>query len=398
MMGKLLNLLCLLLGLTVAIQLENNQLQFISIGNLAYISLVPFGLFCLRAIALLYDFTRYFRESRPVGRSDATVVKSVFESTKRYCEKYGILNSGSGSAIEIFAHPFLDRDLSDNGWNTGDVVIELEKEFFTSQGIVEKNKVVPGANNDKYFLRSFRHLFADDSEKLRLTLGRTDWVNLVNVKDKLMADEPLRHKIVKSDFKTKNAVPSSFCLHFVCLTKDNEFLALKRNNSTEYHPNAMSVSFEEQVARVDVERGSDFRAENWFQRAICEEVFPLTGFFEKNPAAAWDAVSQYVEFKRIWTGILEEDVGNFSLFGVMKINLSAAELVVKSRALEDEHKTKRDDEGRLYVFRKDDVLDYLQTGRARCRQLYWPEKFEDVTLMHPTSLYRAEWVMACLQA
>lgn len=385
-----------LIGLVSFLKIDTQKLQFLTFDNFLISCFAISLLVMARIVAFIYDLGRYFWESRPVSRSDVTIVRTVLPSTQRFIETKGLGNHAYGCAIEIFTHPFVDRNLRDNGWECTEIDMDTEKGFTDSSKFVDKNQFVSGENGAKFFLRRFEQPFVDNSKRLNLTLGRTDWINVINTRDKLAADEQLRHSSIDVQFQL-NSVPSSFCLQFVCLTKDFEFLALKRHEDAAYHPKKMSISFEEQLATEDIERAKESRVEAWFQRALCEEVFPLVGLHKRNPAAAWDAISDAVIFKRIWSCFLEEDTGNISLMGVTQLNLTATELVSFSRQLETQYKSRRDNEGRLFVFRKDNILDLLQTGRAECRSLFNSSHTEFVSEMHPTSLYRAAGVMACLQ-
>jgi hypothetical protein len=385
-----------LIGITPLLLVDDNDLRILTPNFIFSLIIFATIIVLLRFAIGVFDFFQYFYESRPVSRSDVIVVQKSLDSTTRFIAKAGVDKPTFGHAVEIFAHPFLDRRLSDNGWDPLDLTINDDKRFYDSSAFVEQNKPVAGENGRKYFVRSYSNPFADDSKKLTLNLGQTDWVNLINIRDKLEEDEELRHRLMKVNFE-RNDVPSSLCLHFVCLTKDFEFFALKRRPQTKFFPNAMSISFEEQFSSEDMERAKDKRAEAWFQRAICEEVFPLAGFYRSNPAAAWDAVSEYVKYKRIWSCFWEEDSANVSLMGVMQLNLSASEFVEISQEMQIEYNSRRDDEGRIYVFRKEDVAGYLQTGRARCRKLFSPKEVEIIDYVHPSTLYRVSGVMACLQ-
>ncbi len=377
------------------------RIQVLDEDAIVYGSLGLALLAALRVIACLFDFLFYYIESHPIDFAATVASSAPLESTKRFVEAHHIDRLAIGSAIEVFCHPYLDKRLEDNGWDPSSIRIIDTKARLSGITVDATLPVLtPSAsgseNNPKYTLAKYETPFTDASESLSLFVARTDWHTVQNARALLSADETLRHK--KVDFTLQNnQTPSSLCLHFVCLTRDNKFLALRRNHATAYYPNALSISFEEQFSHEDMIMGEDRRAEVWFQRSLCEEVFPASGLYHADPRAAWDAVSQYVEFKRIWSCILEEDIGNFSLVGVCRLALESGELVETFRALELKYNCRRDDEGRLCIMDKAEVDALLRTGHSTCRKLYFPAADpETVSAVHPTSLYRASLVSACL--
>jgi hypothetical protein len=317
-------------------------------------------------------------------------------STAKYAILHSLPNATVGCAIEMFAHPYLDRRLEDNGWATGDIeIIDSKLNFHIT---MELNYVPQKMSNDsiKYCLSKYEFPFSDASEKLQLEVSRTKWNVLRNVVPSIVANETLRHKLI-SIFPSDHKVPHSFCLHVVCLTSDNRFLALERSRNTWYHPGAFSVSFEEQLSYHDFEVKDCLPAESWFRRTLCEEVFPLVGPYDKKPEEIWAAVNQSVEFMRVWSCFLEEDTGNVSLMGVARLHLTVDELVQKCSKLENQFNSKRDDEGRLYFMDVGEVEGLILSGHSTATNLFGSRaERKIIEKVHPTSLYRLSMVYRCL--
>lgn len=367
------------------------------ITDIAYVAgFYPLVLVSLRVYATGSRWSETRR--RDVVEAWPRLAETVLPSTRRFRETIDADGLDTiGGAIEVFAHPNNDGGIDDNGWALRDVHIAGEKQPFVAPKELNPNILVPGENGRKYSLVGFTTPFKDDSENLRLMVRRTDWQAVRRAVSVIETDEQMRHRYSDID-PAKHRIPHSLCLHVVCLTSESEFIALKRSATAAYWPGAMSISFEEQFAESDFHEGGNSRMEAWLYRALCEELFPLVGLHSRNAAAAAAVVSEFIVSTRIWSCLFEETTGNFSLFGVVRLNVSAAQLPAIFETMKREHKTSRDDEGRLYFFSNAQIDDLLLSGHATATPLLRPDLGpESVRTLHPTSLYRAARVASCLR-
>jgi hypothetical protein len=401
--GQGLILVAALLGLNTLFQPATiSKIQIFDERLIVFAVVGAFASVVLRIMLFAADVLFYFNESKPIDFAKTFPDLPVLESTKRFLERKNLEQYAVGSAVEVFSHPYLDKRLSDNGWDPKSVrIVDRRaplKDLRIPSSIAEHRARldITGDNGIKYTLQGFNHPFTDSSKSLNLYIAETDWRSVLSARALLMRHEEFRHESLDITLQD-NRIPSSLCLHFVCLTKDDKFLALKRSSATAYYPNALSISFEEQFSHEDMKLGEERRAEVWFQRALCEEVFPMAGPYHAEPRAAWDEVSSHVDFMRIWSCFLEEDTGNFSLFGVCRLLIESPDLLQTFKEQERRFHSRRDDEGQLYILNKDEVEALTLSGHSTCRRLYFPNNGSEVVSdLHPTSLYRASQVLSCM--
>ena len=348
-------------------------------------------------IAYVSQSVKLFRESSPIDHTAALLSDSISESCKNFLARLDSDPRAVGSAVELLYHPFLDKRLDDNGWATDQVDVALDPGFVTAPAWALGSLAIGGDDGKKFMLSGFDAPFADAVREggLKLYVKETRWSAVLRTRDVLSESEELRHAHMKLD-PTGNSLPSALCLHVVCLTKDNDFLVLRRAHNSAYYPGAFSVSFEEQLADVDGV-GIEGCCTRWFRRALCEEVFPLTGPYATRPRDAWERVSPYVKYMRIWSAFLEEDTANYGLLGVCSLNLSIREFREVSDSVALEFGSTRDPEGRILFSTKDEIETLIRTGSSRCRPVFdLEQRALKMGQLHPSSLYRAALVWSCL--
>ena len=346
----------------------------------------------LLAVAMV-EFIKHYLSEAPLYIVRNEVRLPRLESAEKLLADEGRDYLAIGSAIEVFAYPFRGGRLNRLGWPPEKVTITFRGDRIALDPRLEGDFRLTGSNNPKYSLTDYEHTFSDSSDSFRLTVGETSWLDTQRARAAVSGDAVLRHALTSFEPK-RHRIPGSLCLHFVCLTSEEEFICLRRKSDVAYYPSSLSISFEEQFSIVDMQAGELHRATAWFQRAICEEVLPLTGPYHDDPAKTWHVASNYVEFMRICSCFLEEDTGNYSLLGFVKLTVSSKELTIVSHALSQRYNSLRDDEGRLFCLARGEVEKLLRGERANAAVLFKPEanklEISDVVRdLHPTSLYRA---------
>ncbi|MBY5974288.1 hypothetical protein KUV28_18170 [Ferrimonas balearica] len=324
------------------------------------------------------------------------------ENAAKIVQKSGYDGLIVGDAIEIVAHPFLDERLDNNGWHPAQVELDLRRGRFQVPDEIFSSANVVGENGRKFSLLSTSRPVTDDFGSLRLSLQETDYATIEGTRRITDADVGLRHAYSALN-PAAHKIPNSLCLHMACVLRDNNVLAMRRRMETSYFPGAISVSFEEQLASEDFHSGGASPVENWFRRGICEEVFPMANRHVSDPKEAWDAVRRYVNDYRVWSLIFEEAVGNFSLFGVVRLNLTTAQYISAYQNLRDTYGGKRDDEGRLAIATPSQLRDFLDSGHGNVRSLNLqggslPGPEDDVAIgsYHPTTPYRCALLLKAL--
>ncbi len=354
--------------------------------------------FSIPLLALIFfgmgaEFFILFQRTDPRHDTDPTLPKAA--STQRLLSDIGGEHLAIGTAIEVRAHPHRGTRLRRIGWLPEKVEIIYRKDDFVS----DERLLAAEVQDDREIKFALIHLdgvLADDPRPLRLTVARTNWPAIQAARQIVTADERLRHELISLDPQSHH-IPHSLCLHFVCLTAEDDFLALRRKPDVAYYPGALSISFEEQLSPDDIAAGESNRVAAWFRRSICEELFPMTGYYTDHADLAWEEAYRHVDLMRICSCFLEEDSGNFSVFGVVKLKRTRDEFIEVFRGMARRLLSVRDDEGRLYVLPKSEVLNLLNGEIARATALFNSNRYMTITdpehQMHPTALYRAAIIM-----
>lgn len=155
------------------------------------------------------------------------------------------------------------------------------------------------------------------------------------------------------------AFPNSFCMHCVVVTKDGKLLVTKRPppHKTDYHPNAWSVSLEEQLHVDDqVKPGIEGFMLRWAKRFLREELaVPEENYEESN--------------LRALSIFLEADILNCAIAAVFRLSITSGELDQMIRA-----HPRPDTEFQEWRFATEEELA--------------KELFQNRLHWHPTSQYR----------
>jgi hypothetical protein len=185
-----------------------------------FISIIGIGLL---VIIFIYDFLLNFRQNVPLNSSTMNLRNTkLMPSTQRLLENSGAnFDFAAGSACEFIRHPYIGKRIIDNGWNPKDFLIEFESTSVDLPDFCFSGTNPEGNNSSKYVLLTASQPMSDDSEKLRVKIAKTSWYDVIKTRDRLSSDEKLRHQKINETITdigvTKNLLPSSFCLHFVCL-------------------------------------------------------------------------------------------------------------------------------------------------------------------------------------
>jgi hypothetical protein len=397
--SRIVNAAAILLAFSVLLQEDiSKALAVLDSRALVAACMLLAAIWVANLVAYAAQAVQLFRESIPIDHTATLLSDCVSESSKKFLARLDSDPRVVGSAVELLYHPFLDKRLADNGWATDQVDVILDPGFVTAPAYALESVNIGGDDGKKFMLSGFDAPFADAVRErgLRLYVKETRWSSVLRTRDALRENEDLRHAHMKLD-PTGNLIPSALCLHVVCLTKDSDFIVLRRAYNSAYYPGAFSVSFEEQLADADGV-GIEGCCTRWFRRALCEEIFPLTGPYATRPRDAWERVSPYVKYMRIWSAFLEEDTANYGLLGVCSLNLSIREFREASDAVASEFGSARDPEGRILFSTKDEIGTLIRTGSSRCRPVFdLEQRAIKMGQLHPSSLYRAALVWSCLE-
>jgi hypothetical protein len=341
----------------------------------------------------LYFFCNHFGETQPIAIAKRYPLLPKRSSTVNFAEK-----QKNGEAmiidglIECVVHPHLDYTISDNGWGIDEVVLNIDKKEFQFDAALFGTPEIVSQDNKRYVLVSVETVLADQSCRLVLKVSPTRWSKTKQAKNLIFGSDDARHNLLSID-PSMSKVPNPFGLHAILLFSDRSVLALRRRDDLEYWPSHFSVSFEEQMGEEDTHAGPN-RLKAWFRRALCEEVFPLTGPAKSDEAiSAWQHVESFVKSTRVWSVVLEEPSASFALFGVIELNLSPSEFRIEYERIREELGTRRDNEGKLFSLSRDELKNLVLNRMAKGKSIFDDEEVL-IAKLHPTSLYRA----ACIDA
>lgn len=309
-----------------------------------------------------------------------------------------------GGAIEILAPGNLTRRVDKNGWSPEDISIQLVGSLVLDQEVgnlvATKSTELQAAgelkqpNWPKYSLKGLPPRFNNSSSKPTLDVSTTDYFCTAAAARLISEDRELRRKYV-STLPPNNRIPNSLCLHVLCEFSDRRILMLKRSERAWYHPGAFSISFEEQLSDHDFVDGEALAVNKLVNRALCEELFPLANRYRESPELAWAQINDFVNFARIWSVFMEEQIGGFALFCHVSVGRKSHEYCELYRAIKAAG-GRRDIEGQLFVLEFGDVKNVLAQGDVKLKPILVDEVgeakiFGDEVLMgalHPTSRYR----------
>jgi hypothetical protein len=353
-----------------------------------YSAIVFIVLFLFLMIPVIYDMVKENRRSlysfREQGLLQPTQHAAAFVA--RTNDHYLVV----GQAIEILLHPNLSTrsEISELGWCPEDIGIKDLQTIFNADTVLSKSggyKEFDPPNGTKFSVSNCS-LVTTDSPNLSLELTRTNYFTLKSVLPTLISNPDLRAELGNLD-PALNLIPHSLCLHYIVrFLGTGDVLCMKRSLKTAYHGNLWSLTGEEQISQNDFKSG--FPALSLFQRAICEEIFPL---IENAPLEErWKKVSPFIESMKLWSLFVEEEIFNFTMFGVCQLKGGISDFIAAHNRSIDEGGSK-DGEGKFFFVSQDGLLELLKIGKCTTRPLFSEtEKEQLITAenLHPTSRYR----------
>lgn len=293
-----------------------------------------------------------------------------------------------GDAIEVLPHSTLQSksDMSNIGWNPGDVIVDFNKKLFSVDEILSKcggRKEFDPPSGRKFCLTSRSIGGTDDS--LKLAVEETDFFTIQSVRPQVESSSDFRSSW-GSLTPSKNRIPHSLCLHFLVRFSDGSLLALHNDPSKAYEGGSWSVSAEEQIKKTDID--DDRPIEHHFRRALLEEVFGLSND-QKPVNKRWEEVEHLVQGLRIYSLFVEERINNFCLLGVCQlvVNCDAFVKWTQSKILEGEYS--RDKEGKMYWLPESEVEKLFAEDAGHAIWVFGDSsKLVTGKELHPTSRYR----------
>ena len=252
-----------------------------------------------------------------------------------------------------------------------------------------------------YVLSRLQKPFSDAVGNLRLQVEETSFSKVSAISRALIEMGRERYVHISTN-PSERRVPHALCLHVLCEFSDQQVLMMKRHQDAWYYPSAFAISFEEQLDKIDFRDGGEFAVSHLVKRAVCEELFPMLGKYHSSPLVAWAQVNDFIEFSRIWSIFIEEEIGNFSLFCHLRMAVDADSYVEVYRELKKQG-DRRDREGRLYALRPEDVRKILKNEEVYVSEILVDEVEDSrmygarirVDKLHPTSRYRLlSWATA----
>lgn len=299
-----------------------------------------------------------------------------------------------GGVIEVARHPFLDRNLSDNGWSPEEVSVTIVDR---PQRARDDDLLTPlrhfDPNNPKYWIYDCTPTFADQAARLGIEVTATDWNNVQTAYQKLV-NAPALRKSVSSLTPRLHPVPNPLCLHVLVEFADESILAMRRSPQAAYNAGEFSLSFEEQLAAFDFRRPVRVM-QSWFERSLCEEVFPLVKHYHDDPDGAWSLVAAHIADMRVWSLIFQEAAASYALFGVVRLKLTPTDYVKEFERLRNSRGGARDDEGRIFFVSKDEVTRLLRERTASVVSLFGETQSQLTMPLHASSAYRVLTYLAC---
>lgn len=386
---------------------DNKPLHFL-IGLLggAISGLYPkYTVFCLLIIVIIYMVILVWIHIRKTNQQKVNIQYTKYESTilnptkeaKYFEERTGVGKLVVGTVIEYYEHNFLNSkvDINEIGWDPKDVKINQGSKFNHSVLFNALNKTLDigkQKDNPKFCLSHLEKSPVDNDDKeLQIDVKETSYLTIRNVLDDIINRPDLRLDYGNIE-PAKNLIPNSLCLHYIVELVDQNVILYQRAPCVDYYPMHFSFSGEEQINRIDLE---DENIESLFQRALTEEIFPLT---EKNidemveakqNKKMWDYISPLVENMKIWSFFYEEELSNFSMLGYIKLNITRCEFLQKYNSLKAMAVGHRDNEGLLYYTNNQNIEKLLFEGQCTVYNLFSNIEVKlNAKRLHPTSRYR----------
>lgn len=347
-------------------------------------------------VFLVLTFAYIFKVFREELQYSRLIPPSTFQENLRdphpetieYARKFEESHFIVGKIIEVVPHPYLHTKakITDIGWSPDSILVkETQKKFQTKEflqtvgGIQEfdlPNRIkfslvnVMGANTD--------------NPTLTLELHQTDYFT-VQTAIQGLHENPTLLQMYGSLVPAENKIPHTLSLHYIVRFVDGSVLVTRREQGIRYYPGAWSFSGEEQIAEFDTK--SKHPIESLFQRAFCEEVLPLsdTDTVRDNFAIA----QKIIKSMSVFSLFFEQEISNFSLFGVFQLTIDAEDFVEMYTKVINETSGNRDREGNLFLVSQKNLQDLLYNGKCETEGLFNKKRYSiHEHDLHPSSRYR----------
>lgn len=316
------------------------------------------------------------------------ILRAPDENTVDYAKTFEESHFLVEKIIEIIPHPYLHTKakLTDMGWQPRTIAVkETQKKFQTKKFLqtIGGIKKFDLPNRVKYSL--VNALGANtDSPTLSLELQHTDYFTIQSAMAALKVSPSLLSSF-SSIVPKENKIPHSLSLHYIVRFTDGAVLVTKRDEGIRYYPGAWSFSGEEQLSEFDVK--AQYPIDSLFQRAFCEEILPLsdTDSLREN----FEKAKESIESMSVMSVFFEQEIYNFSLFGVYQLNIDAEDFVELYNKFVNGSSGNRDREGSLFLVPQKELFDLLSQGKCMAEGLF---NHRSVTIhqddLHPSSRYR----------
>jgi len=347
-------------------------------------------------VFLVLTFTYIFKVLWEELQSSRVVAPSSFEQNLRdphpetieYARKFEESHFIVGKIIEVVPHPYLltKAKITDMGWSPDSIVVkETQKKFHTKELLQaiggEKEFDLP--NRTKFSLVNVVGANTDNPT-LSLEVHQTDYFTIQTAIEALQKD-PHVLEIYGSLVPSENKIPHTLSLHYIVRLSDGSVLVTRREPGIRYYPGTWSFSGEEQLAEFDTK--AQHPIESLFKRAFCEEVLPLsdTDSLSEN----FERAQKIIKSMNVLSIFFEQEICNFSLFGLFQLNIDADDFVEMYTKVMNETFGNRDREGNLFIVSQKNLQELLYSGKCEAHGLF---NKKEVTIhesdLHPSSRYR----------
>lgn len=340
-----------------------------------------------------------FQASRKV-KINATleeVLRSPHPETLSYARSFEESHLIVGKVIEVIPHPYIytRAKLTEMGWDPAHIVVKEHQKKFNAKEFLKAiggQKEFDLPNRAKYSLVEAKGANTDNPT-LSLELQQTDYFTVQSAVQQIQVDPSLLVKFGNIE-PSKNKIPHTLSLHYVVRFIDGEVLICRRDEGIRYYPGAWSFSGEEQFSEFDSH--AKHPIESLFQRAICEEILPLsdTGALKEN----FEIVKEIIKSMSVMSVFFEQEIGNYSLMGLYQLNIDKEDFVELYQRFVNEGAGNRDREGYLYVTSQKELQHLLFHGSCEAKNLF---NQRTVTLqeddLHPTSRFRIFRLLRAIQ-
>lgn len=347
-------------------------------------------------VFLVLTFAYIFKVLWEELQSTRVVTPSSFEQNLRdphpetieYARKFEESHFIVGKIIEVVPHPYLHTKakITDIGWSPDSISVKETQKRFQSKEFLQtiggiKEFDLP--NRLKYSLVNVLGANTDNPH-VTLELLQTDYFT-VQTAIQGLRQNPSLLETYGSLVPAENKIPHTLSLHYIVRFVDGSVLVTRREQGIQYYPGAWSFSGEEQIAEYDTK--SKHPIESLFQRAFCEEVLPLSD--TDSLRESFGTVQKIIKSMNVLSIFFEQEICNFSLFGLFQLNIDPEDFVEMYTKVINESSGNRDREGNLFLISQKNLQDLLYNGKCEVEGLFNKKRstiHQDE--LHPSSRYR----------